>query len=84
MRSRSRGALAAFEHGPFVHGRDGALIDAEPAALILCAVHARRLAALREHGLRPEIEPEHPKLGYLVGAIAEQAPALLARKRANH
>ena len=33
-----------------MHGRDGALIDAEPTALILRAEGVRRLAPLGEHG----------------------------------
>lgn len=29
-------------------------------------------AALREHGLEPTLEPEHPKMGHLIKACAEQ------------
>ncbi len=34
---------------------------------------------LAEHGLKVDIEPARPKMGPLVRAIAEQAPAILAR-----
>lgn len=36
---------------------------------------------LREHGIRPDFEPEHPKMGFLVNAASERAAALLAEKR---
>lgn len=36
--------------------------------------------ALRSEGLPPDLEPEHPKMGHLVKAAAEQAAAILARK----
>ena len=39
--------------------------------------------ALESHGLAVDIEPEHPKMGQLVGAVARQAAELLARKRAD-
>jgi uroporphyrinogen-III synthase len=37
--------------------------------------------ALQAHGLPVDLEPEHPKMGHLVGAVAQRAPALLAAKR---
>lgn len=37
--------------------------------------------ALRAHGFNVDIEPEHPKMGHLVAALAKQAPALLRAKR---
>jgi uroporphyrinogen decarboxylase len=36
---------------------------------------------LRDHELPVDIEPEHPKMGPLVAAAAEQASAILERKR---
>jgi|SRR5579859_776670 len=36
---------------------------------------------LLRHGIRPDIEPSHPKMGFLVKEAAEQATALLAKKR---
>jgi uroporphyrinogen-III synthase len=38
--------------------------------------------ALAAHELPVDIEPEHPKMGQLVRALAERGPALLAVKRA--
>jgi uroporphyrinogen-III synthase len=36
--------------------------------------------ALAAEGLPPDIEPEHPKMGHLVKAVAERAAAILAQK----
>lgn len=36
---------------------------------------------LERRGIRPDMEPSHPKMGYLVKEAAEQAGALLQRKR---
>jgi uroporphyrinogen-III synthase len=38
-------------------------------------------AALQRHGVEPDLQPEHPKIGHLVAEIARQAGALLERKR---
>lgn len=37
--------------------------------------------ALEHFGISVDIEPEHPKMGYLAAALAEQAPALVNAKR---
>jgi uroporphyrinogen-III synthase len=37
--------------------------------------------ALQQHGLEPDLQPEHPKIGHLVAEIARQATTLLERKR---
>jgi len=39
--------------------------------------------ALHEHGVRPDLEPEHPKMGQLVGAAARLGKQRLAVKRAS-
>ena len=38
--------------------------------------------AVESHGLTVDLEPEHPKMGQLVGAVAQRGSALLAHKRA--
>ena len=38
--------------------------------------------ALRHHGLPVDLEPEHPKMGHLVVAVARRGPDLLKAKRA--
>lgn len=39
--------------------------------------------ALREHGIQPDLEPTHPKMGFLVNEAAERGAALLAKKRSH-
>jgi uroporphyrinogen-III synthase len=56
--------------------------------------HLRRMAiasigpttteTLEEFGLQPDITPTHPKMGFLVKETAEQAAAILERKRGIH
>lgn len=36
---------------------------------------------LREHGIMPDMEPAHPKMGYLVSEAAERSVELLQQKR---
>ena len=36
---------------------------------------------LQRHGIQPDLEPSHPKMGFLVKETAEQAASLLAKKR---
>ena len=38
-------------------------------------------AALQHHGVEPDLQPEHPRIGHLVAELARQASELLARKR---
>lgn len=37
--------------------------------------------ALERHGIKPDLEPEHPKMGHLVRAAADRAGTLLAARR---
>jgi len=36
---------------------------------------------MREQGIAPDMEPTHPKMGFLVREAAEQASQILRRKR---
>jgi uroporphyrinogen-III synthase len=38
--------------------------------------------ALQAHGLPVDLEPEHPKMGHLINAVAQRGATLLAAKRA--
>jgi len=40
--------------------------------------------ALEEFGIHPDLEPSHPKMGFLVKEAAEQAAQILAAKRGAH
>ena len=37
--------------------------------------------AIKRHGLQVDLEPDHPKMGSLISAVAERAPALVRTKR---
>jgi uroporphyrinogen-III synthase len=40
--------------------------------------------SLQEFGITADLEPSHPKMGFLVKETAEQAAAILQRKRSTH
>ena len=42
---------------------------------------AEAVPILQAHGLPVDLEPEHPKMGHLVAAVAQKAPAMLAAKQ---
>jgi uroporphyrinogen-III synthase len=62
-------------------GRQKALTDALRLQVVCASIGPVTSAALRARGLGVDLEPEHPKMGHLVQAIARQAPALVAAKR---
>jgi uroporphyrinogen-III synthase len=64
-----------------VPGRAAALASALRESVLVSAIGPTAAEALAEAGIEPDVVPEHPKLGYLVNAIAERAKPLLARKR---
>ena len=49
--------------------------------IVVASVGPIMTAALREHGIEPDIEPDYPKMAALVRAAAEQSRAALLRKR---
>jgi uroporphyrinogen-III synthase len=51
--------------------------------VVVAAIGPTAAEALAEAGICPDVVPEHPKLGYLVAAIAQRAPHLLAEKRSG-
>jgi uroporphyrinogen-III synthase len=51
------------------------------ARLVIASVGPLTSEALAAAGLPPDIEPEHPKLGHLMVALAALAPRELAKKR---
>jgi len=50
--------------------------------VVVASIGPTASAALREHGLQVDLEPQHPRMGFLVKEAADAAAALLARKRA--
>jgi uroporphyrinogen-III synthase len=61
-------------------GLEGAVIQALRDAMI-ASIGPTTTEALNEYGLTPDLAPSHPKLGILVKEAAEQAEAILCRKK---
>lgn len=51
------------------------------ARSIVASIGPSTSEELQRHGIRPDLEPSHPKMGFLVKETAEQAAALLGKKR---
>jgi len=68
----------AAERGASERLRDGL------SRLVIASVGPLTSEALRAVGLSPDIEPEHPKLGHLMVALAALAAKRLAEKRAAY
>ncbi len=62
-------------------GAAEALRDALRARTVVGSIGPITTAALQEHGIEPDLQPEHPRIGHLVAEIASQASRLLERKR---
>lgn len=60
-----------------------ALVEALRNHVVIAAIGPTAAAALEEAHVPVDLLPEHPKLGYLVGAIAEHARRLVDEKRAR-
>jgi uroporphyrinogen decarboxylase len=50
-------------------------------SMVVASVGPTTSEMLREHDLPVDVEPEHPKMGPLVAAAAQEASEILARKR---
>ncbi len=62
-------------------GRADALRQAFRGSTVVASIGPITTGALQEHGVDPDLHPEHPKMGQLVGEVARQAAELLERKR---
>jgi uroporphyrinogen-III synthase len=49
--------------------------------VVVASIGPTTTAALEEYAITPDLQPSHPKMGFLVKETAENAPAILARKR---
>ncbi|MES1182720.1 MAG: uroporphyrinogen-III synthase, partial [Myxococcales bacterium] len=67
----------AEERGMTARLRDGL------SRVVIASVGPLMTETLVRAGLPPDIEPEHPKLGHLMVALAAQARAKLAEKRGS-
>ncbi len=61
--------------------RDAVLATAD--RVVVASIGPICSEALREHGLPVDLEPDHPKMGSLVVALARRGPELVERKRAS-
>jgi uroporphyrinogen-III synthase len=52
--------------------------------MVVASIGPTTTETLEEFGLQPDITPSHPKMGFLVKETAEQAAAILQRKRVAH
>jgi uroporphyrinogen-III synthase len=57
---------------------------AELRQMVIASIGPTTTETLEEFGLQPDITPTHPKMGFLVKETAEQAAAILERKRGIH
>jgi len=70
------------EHLFQVAGRDqAARLTAAFARVVVASIGPMCSQALKRHGLRVDIEPQHPKMGFLVNEVAAQAAALVSARR---
>ena len=51
------------------------------ARTVIASIGPVTSETLREHGIAPDFEPSHPKMGFLVNEAAERVSALLEKKR---
>ena len=64
-------------------GLASALLD-RARRMVVASIGPVCSEALRRHGLPVDLEPEHPKMGHLIVAVARRGPDLLRAKRAAH
>jgi uroporphyrinogen-III synthase len=62
-------------------GRAPALREVFRGRTVVASIGPITTAALQEHGVEPDLHPEHPKMGHLVAEVARRAAELLERKR---
>ena len=62
-------------------GQADALCGALRRRTVVVSIGPITTNALEGHGVKPDLHPEHPKMGHLMAAIARQAADLLRRKR---
>lgn len=62
-------------------GSADALREALRRRTVVGSIGPITTAALQHHGIEPDLQPAHPRIGHLVAEIARQATQLLERKR---
>jgi uroporphyrinogen-III synthase len=64
-------------------GLRDAVLDSARRSVVVASIGPVCSKSLREHGLPVDLEPDHPKMGSLVVAVARGGSALLRHKRAQ-
>ncbi len=72
-----------FDHLLEVAAAEREMVLAALRRVVVASIGPTASQALRGLGIEPDLEPEHPKLGWLVRTIAAEAPARLASRRAQ-
>jgi uroporphyrinogen-III synthase len=49
--------------------------------MVIASIGPTTSEELQRHGIEADLEPSHPKMGFLVREAAEQSAELLRRKR---
>ena len=52
--------------------------------MVVASIGPTTSERLREHGIAPDMEPTHPKMGYLVSEAAQRSAEILQQKRKSH
>jgi uroporphyrinogen-III synthase len=60
-----------------------AALRAALSRMVVASIGPTTSERLREHGIEPDLEPSHPKMGFLVGEAAQRSAEILRRKRAS-
>jgi uroporphyrinogen-III synthase len=61
-------------------GIEGAMVEGL-RRMVVASIGPATTETLEEYGIRPDFEPSHPKMGFLVQEVAARAGELAARKR---
>ena len=49
--------------------------------MVVASIGPTTSERLREYGIEPDMEPSHPKMGFLAGEAAQRSPEMLRKKR---
>src|SRR5262249_22584227 len=64
-------------------GRRDALLAALKERVLVCSIGPVATEGMAEHGVLPDLEPAHPKMGHLVKELVNEGVRALERKRAG-
>ena len=65
-------------------GLDHAVLKGLRRRMVIASIGPSTSEALEDYDIQPDLTPSHPKMGFLVKETADQAAAILERKRGAH